>query len=107
MSTTPNPILWDFYRQVQGATGLGGLFEYADTTSQSIYLNQGVKTQTAVVTEGHWEYALPSSEFLLFPEQYNQTDWEIPTPMFLGGSGRIGNNLYFIRSLGDFAQRGT
>ncbi len=105
MATSVTPIVWDFYRQVSGASGLGGLFEYADTTSQSIYLGPSVKTRVATIQEGHWEDAVPGSEIELFPTQYEKTDWDNPSTSLLSGAAIINDELYYIRSLGAIAPR--
>ena len=57
MATTPHPLVWDFYRTVDGADNLGGVVHYYDEMSQSIYLSSGIKTNVAGVPEGHWETA--------------------------------------------------
>lgn len=57
MATTMNPLVWDFYREVAGPSGLGGVSHYYDEMSQSIWLSTGIMTNIAEVPEGHWETA--------------------------------------------------
>ena len=57
MAVTPHPLVWDFYRSVEGASELGGVVHYYDESSQSLWLSSGIKTNLADILEGHWETA--------------------------------------------------
>lgn len=55
MATTTSPLVWDFYREVEGPSGLGGVVHYYDEMSQSLWLSSKIMTNVANVLEGHWE----------------------------------------------------
>lgn len=63
MAATSAPLVWDFYRKVEGAQGLGGVVHYHDETAQSIYLNGGLSTRLESVPEGHWRESSLSFEY--------------------------------------------
>ena len=54
MAATQQPLVWDFYRIVEGAENLGGVVHYHDEMSQSMWLSNGIQTNLAKVEQGHW-----------------------------------------------------
>lgn len=112
MAATPSPLIWDFYREVSGAAGLGSVLEYYDTESQSLYLDSGIQTRTATVTDGHWVDAVPGPEIEITEEAYAATSWDHPFTGLLAGAGDLGDELWYFRyhyamELSDLIQEGS
>lgn len=100
MAETPNPLVWDFYRNVGDVDGLGGVVEYYDTSAQSIYLNGGNKgyaTKTAKIDEGHWQDATWSGQQYISEQTHGLLSLDHPSNGVLYGVTTAGGTLYFVR----------
>ena len=97
MATTPCPLVWDFYRAVDGADNLGGVIHYYDEMSQSIYLSSGLKTNIAGVSEGHWEDAELIGDAQITDDAFNILRFDHPSNGILYGVASDGNKLTFLR----------
>lgn len=97
MATTPCPLVWDFYRTVDGATDLGGVVHYYDEMSQSIYLSSGLKTDVAGVPEGHWENAARTEDIQITNDAFNVLRFDHPSNGTLYGVASDGKKLTFLR----------
>lgn len=98
MALTPHPIVWDFYRTVDGANDLGGVVHYFDELSQSIYLSSGLKTDVASVPEGHWETATGLGSAQITQETgMSMLRLDHPSNGILYGVASDGNELTFMR----------
>ena len=97
MATTPHPLVWDFYRTVDGADNLGGVVHYYDEMSQSIYLSSGIKTNVAGVPEGHWETAEQILDAQVTQEEISMLRLDHPSNGILYGVASDGNGLTFLR----------
>ena len=99
MAATQSPLVWDFYRAVPDAEGLGSVVEYYDEWSQSLYLASGLKTQLAVVEDGHWSESDPGPEQTISIDPYTATAWDHPLTGQLYGAAIINGELVFLRYL--------
>ena len=97
MATTPCPLVWDFYRAVDGADDLGGVIHYYDEMSQSIYLSSGLKTDVAGVPEGHWEDAESTKDIQITNDAFKFIRFDHPSNGTLYGVASDGNELTFLR----------
>lgn len=105
MATTPHPLVWDFYRAVDGVTNLGGVAHYFDEYSQTLYLDNGLVTKVAEVPEGHWETAEQGSKIQITnpndPESefgaWSQLRLDHPSNGVLYGVASDGGKLTFLR----------
>lgn len=98
MATTPHPLVWDFYRTVDGASNLGGVIHYYDEMSQSIYLSSGLKTDVAGVPEGHWETADWIEDIQITQDEgISMLRFDHPSNGILYGVASDGNELTFLR----------
>ena len=97
MATTPCPLVWDFYRAVDGAEDLGGVIHYYDEMSQSIYLSSGLKTDVASVSEGHWEDAEPTKDIQITNDSFKVLRFDHPSNGILYGAATDGKSLTFLR----------
>ena len=76
MAATSTPLVWDFYREVSGAEGLGSCLEYFTEDAQSLYLADGLKTRLSFVEEGHWADAEPGSEITILADTPSLSAWD-------------------------------
>lgn len=97
MATTPCPLVWDFYRAVNGADNLGGVIHYYDELSQSIYLSSGLKTDVSGVYEGHWEDIDPVTGIQITNDSFKVLRFDHPSNGILYGVASDGNKLTFLR----------
>ena len=97
MAATTQPLVWDFFRQVSGADGLGGVAEYDDESTQSLYLADGLKTRTAQISEGHWSDATPGEEITVSEDAFTATRWDQPAASWLYGAAILGSDLLLLR----------
>lgn len=97
MATTPQPLVWDFYRATDGAQGLGSVIHYLDESSQSLYLNGGIATTVASVPEGHWETAEQSAAHQITNDAFTDLRWDHPSNGTLYGVATDGNSITFLR----------
>lgn len=97
MATTPTPLVWDFYRQVEGAKGLGGVAHYWDEMSQSLWLSSGIKTNVASVPEGHWETATIEDTIDVGTPKYDSLVLDHPYNGVLFGVATLGSELVYLR----------
>lgn len=98
MATTTNPLVWDFYRSVDGVENLGGVVHYFDEMSQSLYLSAGLKTDVALVPEGHWDSAEITSDIQINEEtDVSELRFDHPSNGILYGVSYNGNELTFLR----------
>ena len=99
MAATPSPLVWDFYRAVDGAEGLGSCLEYFTEDAQSLYLADGLKTRLSFVEEGHWADATPGSEIEILADTPSLSAWDHALTGQLFGVGVSGTELIFYRYL--------
>ena len=98
MATTPCPLVWDFYRTLDGADDIGGVVHYYDEMSQSIYPAWHLCTNVAYVPEGHWEDA-EQTKFIHITsgERISMVRFDHPSNGILYGVSSDGNKLTFMR----------
>lgn len=113
MAETQNPIVWDFYKPVNDANGVGSTVHYYDTTAQTIFLRDGIKTRTATIEHGDWENNLwnPMTETISTTD-YSLFSIDHPSNGTLYGVAADGADLYFLRysygtDIGDLIKNGT
>ena len=99
MAATSSPLVWDFYREVSGAEGLGSCLEYFTEDSQSLYLADGLKTRLSFVEEGHWADAEPGSEITILADAPDLSAWDHALTGQLYGVGVSGADLIVYRYL--------
>lgn len=99
MAATTTPLVWDFYREVSGASGLGSCLEYFTEDSQSLYLADGLATRLAMVEDGHWEDAVPGEEIVILSDTPSLSAWDHALNGQLFGVGVSGTELIFYRYL--------
>ena len=97
MAKTDNPIIWDFYRVVDGVNGLGGVVHYYDEMSQSLWLSSGIKTNVAEVPEGHWLNAVVEDTIDIGTPKYSSLVLDHPYNGVLFGVATLGNELVYLR----------
>lgn len=97
MAATTQPLVWSFFRQVSGASGLGAVVEYATEETQSLYLADGLQTRTAQITAGHWEDATPGDQIEVSADAFAATGWDHPEPTQLYAAAILGGDLLFLR----------
>lgn len=88
---------WDFYREVSGAVELGGVRDYYNSESQSLYLNSGIKTRTALIVDGDWQGATPGAQIAVNDVLYDATEWTAQDDETLYGVAYTSAGLYFLR----------
>jgi hypothetical protein len=97
MATTPHPLVWEFYRQVEGAEGLGGVAHYWDEDSQSLWLSSGIQTNVASVPEGHWETTEAGETINIGSPAYTSLELDHAYNGVLFGVATLGNALVYLR----------
>ena len=97
MAATTQPLVWDFFRQLSGAEDLGGVVEYDNEETQSLYLADGLKTRTAQISEGHWPDAAPGAEITVSGDDFTATRWDQPAASWLYGAAILGSDLLLLR----------
>lgn len=97
MATTPNQLVWDCYRTVDGAKKLGGVVHYYDELSQSIYLSSGLMTNVAAVPEGHWETATQIATSKITDDKFSLLRLDHPSNGTLYGVAHDGTKLILLR----------
>lgn len=78
MPTSPNPLLWSFYRQIGAGEETGGMVHHEDAHSSDLYLNSGVREQNANVQFGDWENASWGQVQEFYPEHYSNFELDQP-----------------------------
>lgn len=99
MAATTTPLVWDFWREVEGAEGLGAALEYFTEDSQSLYLAGGLKTRLAMVEDGHWSEAEPGAEITILSDTPSLSAWDHALTGQLYGVGVSGTELIVYRYL--------
>lgn len=98
MATTPNPLVWDYYREVPGADALGGVAHFYTEEAQSLYLsNGGISTQLTEVPEGHWSDSVWESELDVTQDDFTKLRLDHPSNGTLYGVATDGSSLTFLR----------
>lgn len=98
MPTTNQPLIWDYYRKIDEASSLGGVVHYYDEWSQTIFLNNGLKTRLAEVPEGHWaESELNNIPIEINNQNYENLRFDHPSNGILYGITNNGNKLIYLR----------
>lgn len=97
MATTPQPLIWDHLREVETAKGLGGVVHYRDTEAQSLYLNDGLATETTVLNSGRWDEAIYSDEIRVCEEPWNILRLDHPANGTLYGVASGPDGVEFLR----------
>lgn len=97
MATTQQPLVWDFYRTIEGAENLGGVIHYYDEMSQSIWLSNGMKTNLAKVNQGHWRAASVENTLSIGTPDYRALSLDHAYNGVLFGSAMLNNELTYMR----------
>lgn len=97
MAASTRPLVWKFYRKVEGAEGLGGVAHYWDEDSQSLWLSSGIKTNVASVPEGHWETAEAGETINIGSPAYTSLELDHAYNGVLFGVATLGNALVYLR----------
>lgn len=71
MAATPNPLVWDSYRELGASGSVGGVVHFYNEEAQSLYISEGLRTQLTTVPEGHWKDVSWSEE-----QQVNSTGFK-------------------------------
>ena len=113
MAETPNPIVWDAWKQTQAADGVGATVHYYDTTAQFLYLLGGLATRTGTIENGDWENNIWNPERKeVDPTTYELISFDHPSNGTLYGVAVDGTSLYFLRyvysmDISDIVKTGT
>lgn len=70
MAVTPNPLVWDYYRELGEAGKVGGVAHYYTEEAQSLFLQNGLSTRLTVVPDGHWNSSVLEPTQVVSEEQY-------------------------------------
>lgn len=97
MAETPYPLVWDFYRKVDGAKSLGGVIHYFNEQSQSLYLKDGLATKTCLIEKGNWRSATNSEEIKITNDAWQTLRFDHVSNSCLYGAATDGSKLTFIR----------
>ena len=106
------PLVWNFYRTVGAADNTGAAVHYYDESAQSIYLDNGIATQTTDVEDGHWNDAVWDDEISINDTAYTLLTADHPANGTLYMAATDGANLYYLRyiyamDISDLCQNGT
>lgn len=113
MAASTRPLVWDFYRAVGSASGLGGTVEYYEESGQSIWLDSnGMATETTTVEDGHWEGTTWSDDIAILPDSHGALALDHPSNGVLYGAALRGGQLWFYRyvyamDIGDLVRSGS
>ena len=99
MAITPQPLVWDFYRSVEGAVNTGGVVHYYDGMSQSMWLSSGVQTALSPVPEGHWKDAELGSPLNIGTPPYTTLSLDHAYNGAIFGVATLGSSLVYLRYL--------
>lgn len=98
MAATTQPLVWEFYRAVEGATDLGGVVHYYDEFSQSLWPSgSGLKTSIAEVEEGHWRSSVPGEVLEIETQAFENLSFEHALNGVLFGAAVVGDDLVYMR----------
>lgn len=97
MAETPHPLIWNHSREVENATGLGGVIHYYEESAQSLYLNSGLDTVITKVTEGHWKEAEYSDVIEITEDNWDLLRFDHPANGTLYGVASGPNGMEFLR----------
>ncbi len=90
MSTTPSPLVWDFYRVAGAKSGICGVTDFYDRVCQSIYLSGGnIITDYGTAQKGDWKRII-----------YNHAAIEINNILMMSLDHPANQVLYFATSSG-------
>lgn len=92
-------LVWDFYREVSGASEVGAVEHYYDEESQSLYLNAtgGLATQVAEIDDGHWVDSVPGNERIITDDTFEAIRLDHPSNGVLYFAATNGSTLTFLR----------
>ena len=113
MAASTRPLVWDFYRAVGSASGLGGTVEYYEESGQSIWLDaQGLTTEIATVEDGHWEDTEWSEDIEIMSDDHSLLALDHPSNGVLYGAAVRDGRLWFYRyvyamDVGDLVRSGS
>ena len=97
MAITPNPIVTDLYRVIPNAWGLGLVAYQYDTTGQTVYLANGIRTRIGQVYQGHWADQQLGDPVLVSSQELADSAWDQPFPNLLAGVGISYGKVYYLR----------
>ena len=98
MASTTQPLVWDFFRVVDGAEDLGGVVHYYDKASQSIWPTEdGLKTSLADIPEGHWYSATPGDPLQIGTPRYEHLSLDHAYNGVLFGAAVKDGALVYLR----------
>ena len=95
--TTNDPLVTEFYREIQNAQELGLVAHQYDENGQSIYLNNGLKTKQGLVYQGHWKQQQFGSEVTVSSLPFSKTAWDQPFQNLLAGAAILNGKIFFLR----------
>lgn len=113
MAASTRPLVWDFYRTVGSASGLGGTVEYYEESGQSIWLDsQGLTTEITTVEDGHWEDTEWSEDIEIMSDDHKLLALDHPSNGVLYGAAVRDGQLWFYRyvyamDIGDLVRSGS
>ena len=113
MAASTRPLVWDFYRAVGSASGLGGTVEYYEESGQSIWLDSdGLITETTTVEDGHWEDTEWSEDIAIMSDDHSLLALDHPSNGVLYGAAVRDGRLWFYRyvyamDIGDLVRSGS
>lgn len=113
MAASERPLVWDFYRAVGSASGLGGTVEYYEESGQSIWLDsQGLTTEITTVEDGHWEDTEWSEDIEIMSDDHKLLALDHPSNGVLYGAAVRDGQLWFYRyvyamDIGDLVRSGS
>ena len=99
MATTPQPIVWEFCREIGEVENTGMVVHYPDESCQSLFLNGGISTKVSEAPEGHWKENEPGAEQTVSGELYSILALDHAAPTILYGSAYhpTEKTLYLLR----------
>lgn len=112
MAATDAPLVWECAESIGSVDGLGGNVHYFDESAQMLYLNSGIATKTAKVTEGHWCDATFGDEIIVDDTAYTLLSVDHPYNGVLYMVATDGTSLVCLRyvyagEFGDIIESGT
>lgn len=99
MATTPQPIVWEFCREIGEVENTGMVVHYPDESCQSLYLNSGISTKVGEAPEGHWKENEPGAEEKIVNHKYSVLGLDHASVGILYGAAYLPSNktLYLLR----------
>lgn len=99
MAASERPLVWEFYREVEGQHDVGSVVHYYDEASQSIVLSSSKRMETRIadVPEGHWRTSEQEPKILIGNKTYDLLTFDHAYNGVLFGMAKCGNEIVFLR----------